>query len=266
MLSEYITKLLHKIAKSENFLDYKIETKAGSNHGDNFLGVMIAVSISGIKNQNGKNVEDKLHLICKIPPSNEIRKRNCSFGFGREVYVYSKILPAFIKFQQEKGLSDAESFQSFPKVYVSEFIEENSSYILIMEDLRPKRYVMWPKEELISLDHELLILQELGKFHAISFAMKDQKPKEFEEFTQLKDASVEIIFKGKLVVLITKAIERAINAVEKPEYKKLLGNFQKDFTDKLEYLLTGSPSKQFPVIGHGDCWINNFLFQYDDVS
>lgn len=117
---------------------------------------------------NGKS--ETLHLLCKAPPSNESRRENFKSGlvFARETYIYSKLLPAFVKFQQEKGLNDNESFLSFPKVYACISDEENDKYLLVMEDLRSKNYQMWPKNKTIAYDHAEKIMKELGKFHAVS--------------------------------------------------------------------------------------------------
>lgn len=270
MLPEYITKLLNRIANEEDFIDYKFETKSGSNHGDNFLGVMISVTLEGTKVKNGISKIETMHLICKIPPMNESRKNNfkSSIVFDREVYVYSKLLPAFIQFQRDRGLSEADSFVSFPKVYACESNAENGTYVLIMEDLRPRNFVMWPKEKAIPIDHELLVMKELGKFHAISFAMKDQIPNEFEKFKQLNDTFCEIVLNGKLSSFMDRTIERASDALINPEHKKLMNDFKKSYKQMLEGYFSHSFCDRFGVVGHGDCWNNNFLFQYcgEDVG
>lgn len=266
MLPEHITNRLHKIAKSEGFSDYKIETKAGSNHGDNFLGVMTSVTLTGTRGLNGKSRAEELHLIIKLPPSNETRQKNfkTDLVFDREVYMYSKVLPAFVRFQQEKGLSEADSFLSFPKVYSCEEDFENNTYILIMEDLRPKNYQMWPKEKTVPLNHELLVMKELGKLHGISFAMKDQRPNEFDEFKGIKDTLSEMVLHGKMRSFMNKSIERAANVLKNPEHKKLMLNFRKTYVETIDDFLAGPLSKEYGVINHGDCWNNNFLYQYSD--
>lgn len=262
LLPTYIKELLHRIAETENFTDYKLETEAGSKHGDNFLGVMIAVTISGLRNQNGKSITDKLHLLCKIPPSNLSRRKNfrSDLVFARELYVYTKLLPKFVEFQKSKGLTDAESFISFPKVYASECDHQTGTYILIMGDLRLEGYQMWPREDTIRVDHELAIMRELGKFHACSFAMKDQHPNEFNEFKQLKDTFKEL----GLAAFNYESINRAAKAMRDPFHKRILENFRETYSVTLEKCFSQRTSERFGVIGHGDPWINNFLFRYSD--
>ena len=107
-------------------------------------------------------------------------------------------------------------------------------------------------------------MRELGKFHAISFAMKDQRPDEFREFTRLKDTFVPIVVNGKMRSFNNKSIERAANVLKRQEHKKLMMDFLQTFGDTIEEFLCGASSHEFGVIGHGDCWNNNFMFSYSD--
>lgn len=253
MLPDYVTNCIHKIAKSEGFIDYRIETKAGSCHGDNFLGIMIAVTLCGTRRQNGKVQSDELHLLCKAPPTNAIRQKNFNSAlvFSREIYMYTKLLPAFVRFQQEKGLSASDSFRAFPKVFACETDEEKETFILIMEDLRPQNFEMWPKDKTIPIDHEILVMRELGKFHAISFAMKEQWPKIFNEFKQIKDVFIGVFLKTTLKSFMPKVIDRVIDALEKPEHKKLMQNFQKNFLERSDKLKSDPYCDEFGIMTHG---------------
>lgn len=260
MLPNFITDRLHKIAKSEGLTDYTIETKAGSNHGDNFLGIMTAVTLVGTKGLNGHSRKSELHLICKMPPNNEMRNKNfkTEMVFDREIYMYSVVLPAFQRFQQEKGVNESDQFRSYPKTFVCEKDPETNRFLLIMEDLRPKNYQMWPKEKCVPLDHELLVMQEIGKFHGISFAMKDQQPHEFHALKPTTDTLTEIILRGKLRTFMERTLERATNVLKNPAHKKLMENFQKTFVKTTDGFLNGPWSKEFGCINHGDFICHRF--------
>lgn len=271
MLCEFLTSSVEKVAKNEGFIDCKIERTPGSNqHGDNFLGVMTAITVSGMRMVNGTAKADALHLICKSPPLSEIRKKNwkSKMVFEREIYIYTKLLPAFDRFQREKGLNESDSFRAYPKVYACETDATNDMYVLIMEDLTVENFKMWPKNVLITLDHQLLVLRELAKFHAISFAMNDQRRSEFNEFERLTDLTFDVIINGSLKNHFDKIIARAANEMNDPKHAKIFDKFRKTYTKSMDNLLRGEMSTEFAVIRHGDCWNNNFLFQYggDQVS
>lgn len=268
MLPDYLRSILERVAKNEGLLEYTIDTNAGSSHGDNFLGIMVAVTLIGTKSENGSVQKSHLHLLCKIPPSNEVRQENCNSKniFDREIYMYSTLLPNFVRFQHGKGLSEADSFASFPKVYACEIDSVRKSYILIMEDLRFKNYEMWPKEKIAPLNHMLLVMRELGKFHAISFAMADQRPDEFEQFKRLHDRLGEFLIHGQMSIFVKQSLERAAEVIENPEYRKIVQSFANSFFMAYDDCITAPHSKEFAIITHGDCWNNNFLFKYTDSN
>lgn len=49
-----------------------------------------------------------------------------------------------------------------------------------MEDLSPAGYVTADRTKGLDFDHCIAVLQTLGRFHALSFAMKDQDPEGFK--------------------------------------------------------------------------------------
>lgn len=264
MLVDCIRKLLDEIAKDDGFIDYTINFKNGSNADDNLMGTLTAITITGKKQSNE---QDKLHLICKIPPLNKIRRTvfKMNLQFGSELYAYSNILPAFMKFQEGKGLSECDSFLSFPKMYVSEYNAECDTHILILEDLRPKGFQMWPKIQIMPIDHELLIMRELGKLHAISFAMKDQQPKLFQKLvSKTTDNFLEVSVRGKFRLFFEKSLEKTVNAVKNPKHKQIIQDLHKTYVETMEELMNEQSVTEFAVLNHGDCCNNNFLFQYND--
>lgn len=263
MLPDYITVVINRIADQLGFTDYQLHTKSGSNHGDNFLGIMIAVSLTGTRANNGHQVKDTLNLICKTPPMNLKRRQSfkTNIVFDRELHMYSTVLPAFAKFQREKGLTEDESFLAFPKVYACEADLEHDSYILIMEDLRAKNFDMWPKDEHIALDHELMLMKALGKLHGVSFAMKDQRPEEFAPHKKLTDTFGPIV-RGKLKLFLDKTLLRAGDALTDPKHKEYIRKF--DILRVMDDIFDFDACDKFGVITHGDCWNNNFMYEYGD--
>lgn len=267
MLSEFIKSCVKKVAKNEGFIDFEIETTAGSKHGDNFLGVMTAITVIGTRKLNGISKQESLYLICKAPPLSEIRRKkwNSKSVFDREIYIYTQLLPAFARFQKEKGLSEADSFLSFPKIYACEVSEIDDSYILIMENLKMQQFEMYPKDKAPTVDHLLIALQELAKFHAISFAMKDQRPNEFAEFKDLGDIAMDMVFDGSIGLFVEQQMDRLVKAIENPVQKKMVEKLRENYVTTLNKFLRGQSSKEFGVIRHGDFWMNNLMFQYADI-
>lgn len=265
-IPEFLAEMLADIAKKEGFIDHELELGTGSRHGDNYIGVIVSVKVIGDRVRNGVVVSDALHLICKLAPESKERRDafQVNLTFEREVEMYTNVLPVFVELQKERGLSADESFLSFPKVYAMIADRVNEKYAVIMEDLRSKDFVMWSRYDPVPLSHEELLFKQLGRFHAISFALKDQRPEVFQEFKKLDDAFIGVLEKGMVQGVVETAIDRALAAVKDEQHRELLHDVRKNYLQILKNNVTTEMNERFGVINHGDCWINNFLFQYDE--
>lgn len=261
IIPQFLHKLLDNIATTEKFVDYKIEFKAGCNHGDGFLSDLLSVIIS-----EQRSIKASLYLICKIPPSNALRRREFEsiILFKREVLIYETFLPILKKFEMEKGLSEADSFASYPKCYAAIADDALNQYVIIMEDVRLKGYSMWPKNEVIPVDYAYRLMEQLGKLHAISFALRDQRPSVYEEFQRFRDVACTFFKTNTLVQAIDTAYIRALSVLEDPKHIEIVKDIQINSQKYFEDCLMPNLNETTAVIGHGDCWINNLLFRHSE--
>jgi hypothetical protein len=68
-------------------------------------------------------------------------------------------------------------FNHFSCLYA---LADGENDFIVLEDLSPTGYVTADRTNGLDLDHCIAALQTLGRFHALSFAMKDQDPEGFE--------------------------------------------------------------------------------------
>lgn len=267
-LPNFVSKMVNEVAQSEGFINYKIEQNSDSDHGFGLSGIILSIKLYGERlnrnNNNGTNEIDTLHLICKMAPPNKERREGFQSKvlFEREITLYTRVLPLFVKFQQEKGLTEAESFISYPKVYATLIDNENENYAFVMDDLREQNYAMWPRNVPITFDYAKLILQQLGRFHAVSFAVKDQRPLEFEEFKSLFDVLEAQVTRGNFGKLMTDTHQQVMDIISNVEHKKIMQRLTSNYLEIMTNLYARESVDPFGVVNHGDCWINNFLFRY----
>lgn len=259
MLPESAVSVLHKVANDLNFVNYKFETSSGSTHGDNIKGVLVAVCLTGSRSNGDEQYTDSIHFLCKISPENKDRCKilNVNATSEREHFFYTSIFPAFVAFQREKGLSENESFLSIPKLYASESDTASSTHVLIMEDLRSRNFELWPKNQLITIDHELYLMRELGKFHGISLAMKDQRPDVFKPFEWMTEPLATMTTESS--ALFKELTQKISNSMLNPSHKALVN--MPGYLKILNECSTQHPTNKFNVICHDDLWITNFMFQ-----
>lgn len=285
--------LLETIEEQLHSKNFKIKVTSASKAGENnFIGIIHRVIFTKL-DEDGNENGPAANLILKVAPQNLLRRSQFVVrpAFEREIYSYEKvsmchglikkfkkflmkchfvflqILPAFRHFEQSK-LDDFEQFgfTEYPKCYRT--VELNINEGLIFEDLAVRGFTTIDRRtEEVTVDHLRLVMQSLGKLHAISFAMKDQQIQKFKELA----ANLSEVFirpdDAHLRECFTKQAQLAFDAISGSDDAHLLAKvkklYEKDAIDVaaecLDLRLTGSAS----VIGHSDCWQNNVQFKYD---
>lgn len=132
-----------------------------------------------------------------------------------------------------------------------------------MEDLRLIGFRMWDKTTPTTIDNIRLVMKEIGKFHAISFAMKDQRPEifaNFEKLTYNKDGLCGDLF----TKMFNRCFSRTINALHNDYHKEILSKFQVNFS---KYMLSHFHKDiigKFPIITHNDLWSSNIMYRFNE--
>lgn len=259
-LSEYAEAALNKVALAEGFSNYKFHIEHGSSVGDGFTGVLLKVTI--IENDNSKEI----NVVVKLPPDNVLRKHamGAMLLFEREVFVYSLLLPEFVKFQQEQKLKPDIGFYNFPKCYFAEFDKERDDAVIIMEDLRDAGYKLISKSIPIDCEHAKLSFAALGRLHAISFAMKERSPETFEKFKALDDNTKQNLDNEMITSFMASCLDRAIGVLRDDEVKRKekMFNLKENFVSLMKDLTSSTGAEPYAVVTHGDCWSNNFMYKY----
>lgn len=268
-LPNWLTTILNDIAIAEDFVDFEINTENGCNKGDNFIGIVIRIVINGKKkNTSNDLVNETLKLICKLTPTNEARCKqfHVDAAFDRESLFYNEIAPLFLQFQRERGLNEQEMFHSFPKCYKAIHDEEQKISVIILQDLQPNGYTMWPKNRVVKVENARKVFRELAKFHAISFAMKDQCPEKISKYENLKDPIPKYFESSIFVDMNIKQFNEIIELFDEPEIKDIYKEFSKNVQKYYESCSDDSVPYKYRAIGHGDCWNNNILYKFDEVK
>lgn len=259
--------LLEQLVRSElNSDDVTIALAAGSNKGDNYIGVVFRAQAEC--RRTGK----KLNVIVKLPPQNEAR-RNQFFArpsFEREITFYTEIYPMMAELQREKGINLAadegsEAFSQIPHCYRTCLVEFEEA--ILMDDLKDLGFEMFDRHQEQKFEHFELMMKTLGRFHALSFALKDQHPERIAPYkdmvelftTREDDASMEQWFS----MLITRTMETLDQESEPEVYEKTKKALDGRFMEMVKELTTGKLAEPYAVICHGDCWNNNMLFKHE---
>jgi hypothetical protein len=249
---------LRRVLKKENLENYSIHISGSSEKGDGYLGDVTFVEIRGTTNTYEEKSYD--FVIKSGKKSSQLREmipvRN---AFENEINFYNEILPIFREFQAEKGITDP--FDNIPKFYNS--IIEEKMEVLILGNMKTSGYCLHDRFHPMDKEHIRKVIKVYGKLHAISFALRDQKPEVFKELG------------GKLtdmMKLMTKSIKPIEGTNNYQDIIKIAKEKKEDdVVTKLNILNERAkrqneitdPSDPYAVILHGDCWNNNFMFKYE---
>lgn len=283
-LPSYVYELLTKIAHENAFTGYSVHVNNCSLPGDGFASELFRITISETK------TDKRLDLVCKVAPANKKRREEffSNVLFNNEALLYTKLMPTFAKFQENKNLSAHDQFLAYPKCYGTIIDDENERYVIILEDLRPLGFQMWNKAKPTPIENARLTMCELGKFHGLSFAMKDQRPDEFAEITQMRNIFREAFQTEKTRDMFINVLDYAILMLKNEEHKSIMIHVKNNITRYAENCFDDRASDRFGVLCHGlrftqffdlqfcylhsieliqfsgDCWNNNMLYRLNE--
>lgn len=247
-LPKYVQVLLDRIIDENEFHDYSVKIKQGSQVGDGFLSELSSITIA--ENESDK----RLDIVCKLAPLNKNRRKEffSSVVFDREAVFYNKVMPIFALFQEEKNVSVNDQFRSYPKCFAALANDESEQYCIILDDLRPKGFKMWDKAKTVPIENMRLVMREIGKFHGLSVAFKDQRPDEFAEFKKLADISRTFFQSSNMQGMFNASFDRAIVALKCEEHKDVMRALRNNTLLYFESCLNENTSDRFGVVCHGN--------------
>lgn len=174
----------------------------------------------------------------------------------------------FRQFEESKGVIVGEgSFNEYPICYT--VIDEEPYETLILEDLSVDNFIMLDRQkDEITADHVKLVMSSLGKFHALSFALKDQQPEKFKELTSQLDEVFYRLDNENMRKFVSSFGPIVIGHAEKIGDDAITEKIKKLFSvhvlEALAGLVDSNIAEPYAVIGHSDCWTNNTLFKLDE--
>ncbi|KAL7648271.1 UNVERIFIED_CONTAM: hypothetical protein RMT77_000177 [Armadillidium vulgare] len=240
------------------------ELKDFTNKGDGFMSVITSILIKF--KEYGEMFEKS--YVAKLNPlrPNSSLTDLTEGTFYHEITILSNVIEDMNKELETLGLSQIKT----TKIYSKNQEKEKEGFI--SENLRTQGFVLHDRMKGQDLNHALLVVEELGRFHASSLLLEETiAPKTFlETYDNFEEPYLKVnspSFKPFDVILASQA-EGAIKFLKSlPKYEKCV-NWLKTNGPSFGkiYLEAFIPNKPFDVLVHGDSWTNNMLFKYDEKN
>lgn len=241
--------------------NYKFEIASASKPGDNWLGLMYSVLIV-----DGMNSE--LDLIVKMAPYQKPYRKVLPIRviYDREIFVYDNISPQFVKLQEEKGAKII--FQPFVKHYMTTL--QSHGEALVMDNMKSKGFITGNHRVEVDYPHALLVMKELGKFHAMSLAMRDQKP---GVFNHLQENCQETFFNSDsfepvltMIKNLGNSVLESYDPIKDSLYIEALERSLSQVNDTFAGMRLQERYGEYAVLNHGDVQMRNIMFKYGDSA
>ncbi|KAL7648257.1 UNVERIFIED_CONTAM: hypothetical protein RMT77_000163 [Armadillidium vulgare] len=254
--------LLNDKGKDAELLSFNL--KPFNTNGENYQSVIACVEVR--YKQKGSNFQDS--YFAKINPCYPTNAHTevLETMFQIETDVLFIIVKGMNKQLHELNLPRIAT----PKLYARNL--EKGREVFIAENLRSQGFITIDKRKVMDFDHTVLVLKELGRFHASSLLYEETlHPKSIEESFNLKDPRFDYNHESfKVFDKFNTSIVRILSEIlmkEGPKYEKCV-SWIHDHLDRMTgyFFDKNIPVKPFNLLLHGDCWTNNFLFRYDKIN
>lgn len=253
---EYFESVINDVIKEENIKDFKLSVSNASGIGENYLGIICRIKVTG-KKDNEENTN--LSLIMKIPPQSELLREKFPMEpiYIKEVFVYNTMLPELCALEEKYSIPKSERFQ---RVKCFKASSEQSKEYLVLQDMREEGFRMANRRESLGLKHLKLVLKSMASFHALSFVFKKDHPERFLEFANnsggLKNFDA---FKPFMEL----ARQKALSGIADKAILERADKFTANMTDVVDMYVDPESAGQYNVLCHGDFWNNNLLFKFE---
>ncbi|CAG9813170.1 unnamed protein product [Phaedon cochleariae] len=261
--NEDIVKLWIRECLTDNHMsEYEVSFAKISEKGQGYLSDIFFVKATGL---NERREKQEFDFVVKISKKNETLRKSFPLreSFHREIYIYNEVIPTFKLFMNGKEAKFKLDFM--PECYKTIFEDETEG--IILENLKIRGFQLHCNTKPLNLEHIKLVLLNMAHFHAVSFAFRDQNEYEFNklimDFNSLLSITVE---EQSMQTLFRTEMFTAIEFLKEIDESELAKQLQERIQDDPNAILKSIYNKDIKqsVILHGDTWINNYMFRYED--
>ncbi|EDV90725.1 uncharacterized protein LOC6569838 [Drosophila grimshawi] len=258
LTKDYIQSMLRVFHKDTQLNVTKLWAKAATAKGENYVGVVTRIHVEFEETGSRGAVVQRTYLLKEGCPADAPQASVfAEYGvYAREMDMYEFVLPKMTQLLREMGVKD--------KLHADAICVDRQYGIMLLEDLSLLEYKNADRVKQLDMEHTLVTLEMLAKFHATALILEQRHPEllanGFDKCFFARDS--------KGYALIFTSLFRGLI-----RYVKTQPKLNALYHDKLEIVLEnlmeyGARSfdvndDDFRTLIHGDCWTSNIMFQYD---
>ncbi|XP_044001310.1 uncharacterized protein LOC122847580 [Aphidius gifuensis] len=256
--NKLIEKILRNFENDDSICVVDINSKLASGKGDNFTSEVLRLVVSYTVNEKSKKLVKKKSLIVKVA--------NLTAGMNKEIIeemaaVNTEIIMMTTTLQEMEKILDDDTKLGGKCLY-----GQDNPPAIIIEDLTELGFRLADRQAGLDLQHSLLAIKNLAKFHASSVAVVEKDPSCKKKYSNgLFFITNELKEWKKFAVNAMKSLAQVVGSWPDlgPKYQDKLLKISDNIYDLIAEK-TIVNENEFNVINHGDFWINNMFFHYDN--
>ncbi|CAH1406801.1 unnamed protein product [Nezara viridula] len=136
---------------------------------------------------------------------------------------------------------------------------------IVLEDLKASGYSLVPRQKGLDLDHAILVLNSLGRYHGMAKILEQRgiiSKDDYRPYNLLTESKMFKIIPYAGILNLSKVMQKSWGSEWEDTAKKLKISFD-SFAKKWRSMGSVHTETNFIVLNHGDCWSNNMMFKYD---
>lgn len=249
---EFIEKVWKQYFKDEDVTVEECDIELVGAKGDNYSSVMCRAK-SKIR-QAGQLIEKR--MVIKTMPTTEgaIKYVTESLAFEKEIQMLGEIIPLIEQTLKTVGISTKLA----ANLYYSELTPNR---IIAMEDLGVAGYSIRNRHNGLDFQECVTVAKSLAELHAASIVILKNYPKIKEAFRDSIWSSNNREDTRAGLEGCLKTIIKGIDEFTNEKWAEKLQKIQ-NITPDAFYAATEARTPVGPmVLNHGDCWVNNMMFE-----
>ncbi|XP_047534562.1 uncharacterized protein LOC125069202 [Vanessa atalanta] len=249
--SEALKKTIHEIITRVKYVHYNVTVRKITTGGNNFLGELYEIDIDGetSETKNENNI-----FLKRIIQNDDFRIYSIPEVYKKEAFFYKELSKIFNELQENVNIPAEDRFKMV-KSY-----EETNDEVIILENLTKKNFKTMFRMDVMSIEFAKLSIEQLAKFHGLSFALQKKRPEYFE--TKIKTIKQSMVYDDYWNEFVTKMCELSVSKLNDVTKEKISKFFEYSL-DKYPKYMNGLHS-QIKCLCHGDYKMNNIIFKEED--
>ncbi|CAG4946484.1 unnamed protein product [Parnassius apollo] len=243
-----LQKAINKIAEEEGYLSHEILHRTISTEGGNYLALLYEVDIKGRTCEG----EKETNIFIKYTISDECLKiTNISELYFKELFLYRELSVIFTELQIEAGVPLHERFR------VVQSYNESSTEAIILKNVAKEGFATFYRMDVMPLKFAELAVQQLARFHGLSFVIQRKRPEYFER--KIKTLKQSLKLNDDFRAFCRTFFNYSVEGLDTEVRKKLEQALPKLLENYIKYL-KGDEMK-VKCLCHGDYRMNNVLMK-----